>query len=69
MLEEDGFVFISDVPDDPETFVPISRDELNKITMLGFDQAESEKYDQYYEYVSLSLYKLEMWILNKLLTG
>ena len=53
MLEEDGFVFISDVPDDPETFVPISRDELNKITMLGFDQAESEKCDQYYEYVSI----------------
>ena len=52
MLEEDGVVFISDVPDNPETFVPISRDELNKITMLGFDKAESEKYDQYYEYVS-----------------
>ena len=45
MAEENGIVFISDDRDDPESFVPISRENLEKlhVQMIGFDQAKSDK--------------------------
>ena len=56
LLNEDGVVFISE-PNDPETFIPIPRDdldELHKIQMKGFDEAQKAKdYEGEYEYVNI----------------